>query len=339
MDKLTETQVMHDIQLNKLSVSYANEFDQIQPEILKAIRLAFSEFDEVDTIALTNELNSRIEELVLPILLAFIERQNLSIEELAELEVEWQDGFFTDIGIGFAAAALVNIVERSKVKFKTIPTVIGSDLQAVDIAKRFNGLPASSVQAIKNVIKGGYTQGQELNEILKQITGTKVNNNQDGLIAKINRDIKSTIITARKHQEVQAKTQSYKAAGTDGYILSAVLDGKTSDTCLGYNGRVVLWSSSFQPKPPFHHRCRTTMLPYIKGQTVPPGNGFSWLKTQSAQFQDDLIGVTRGKILRNSGLTADEYRRASRNNLNEPITLDEMKAKNSQIREYLSNTK
>lgn len=335
MDALTEAQVLHDIQLNKLSVGYANEFDLIQPEILKAVRLAFSEFEEVNTVALKNELNARIEELVLPILLTFIESQNLSIEELAELEVEWQDAFFSGFIGGFTATAVTHAINRAKVKYRTAVVTTGQFGQTVNIAKELNALPKSSVDAMKSIIANGL-DGVSIDEIRKQITGTKANNNQDGLIAKINRDIKSTIITARKHQEIEAKTQAYKAAKTDGYVLSAVLDGRTSDICLGYNGRIVLWSYSFQPMPPFHYRCRTTMLPYIKGRTIAPGNGFAWLKSQSAQFQDDLIGVTRGKILRNSGLTADEYRRASRNNLNEPITLDEMKVKNKQIKEYLS---
>ena len=44
---------------------------------------------------------------------------------------------------------------------------------------------------------------------------------------------------------------------------------------------------------------------------------------------------TRGKLLRNSGLTPEEYRKASRDNQNDPITIDEMKKKNKAIADYL----
>ena len=125
----------------------------------------------------------------------------------------------------------------------------------------------------------------------------------------------------------------------DGYVLSAVLDSRTSDICLGWNGTVILWTENYQPKPPFHFNCRTTMIPYFVGGTEIPAGGFDWLKRQSAQFQNDLIGPTRGDLLRNSGLTADEYRRASRNNLNEPITLEEMARKNKEIADRLKQTK
>jgi hypothetical protein len=63
------------------------------------------------------------------------------------------------------------------------------------------------------------------------------------------------------------------------------------------------------------------------------------LKKQSARFQNDLIGPVRGDLLRNSGLTAEEFRKASRDNQNDPITLDEMASKNKEIATRLQETK
>jgi SPP1 gp7 family putative phage head morphogenesis protein len=54
---------------------------------------------------------------------------------------------------------------------------------------------------------------------------------------------------------------------------------------------------------------------------------YGWLKRQTAAFQDETIGKTRGKLLRNGGLTSEEFARLSVDSKFKPLTLDEMKAK------------
>jgi hypothetical protein len=68
MDELTESELSHEIYLNRLASFYANKWEDIQPEVIAAIRLAFSEFDSIDTKADANALNNRIDELLTPIL-------------------------------------------------------------------------------------------------------------------------------------------------------------------------------------------------------------------------------------------------------------------------------
>jgi SPP1 gp7 family putative phage head morphogenesis protein len=338
LDQLTQAEISHQIYLNKLSAYYTNQFDDIELEIIRLMRLAFSEVDDIETLQNTNELNQKIDELLTPVLEQYIEEQEQAIEELAEQEVSFQDNLFNIINAG-VAGAYAGAITASLKRYRIDLIPIDSNGAAVNIKKRVSSFPKDVVEHIKGIIKGGYSQGANIDDIRKSLTGTAKNKYRDGFVNTIKRDQKSVIDTARKHMETTAKLQYFQFAKTDGYMLTAVLDGHTSDICLGWNGTIVLWSQKFKPAPPFHYRCRTTVVPYIKGVTQKTQGGFTWLKKQSADFQDDLIGPVRGDLLRNSGLSADEFRKASRNNLNEPITLDEMAAKNKEIADRLNDSK
>lgn len=83
------------------------------------------------------------------------------------------------------------------------------------------------------------------------------------------------------------------------------------------------------PMPPYHFGCRTTTIPVLNaafsglsiGRTriARGADGkelvssemtyYDWLKTQPSSFQDTAIGPTRGNLLRNGGLSADEFRK------------------------------
>lgn len=52
---------------------------------------------------------------------------------------------------------------------------------------------------------------------------------------------------------------------------------------------------------------------------------YSWLRKQSASFQDSIIGPTRGKLLRNGGLSAERFAEINLNKDFSPATLDEMR--------------
>jgi hypothetical protein len=52
---------------------------------------------------------------------------------------------------------------------------------------------------------------------------------------------------------------------------------------------------------------------------------YSWLKTQPVAFQNAAIGTSRATLLRNGGLTSDEFARLSLGKNFNPLTLDEMR--------------
>lgn len=95
------------------------------------------------------------------------------------------------------------------------------------------------------------------------------------------------------------------------------------------------------------HNCRSTTVPVLddsldfldEGASRASQDGpidanttyYSWLKRQNAAFQDSAIGPTRGKLLRDGGLTSDEFARLNLNRNFEPLTLAEMEAKAPEV--------
>jgi hypothetical protein len=97
------------------------------------------------------------------------------------------------------------------------------------------------------------------------------------------------------------------------------------------------------PRPPLHINCRSTTVAVLddrykfldegatqsardpitgKVESVPAGQSYyGWLKTQPAAVQDSIIGPTRGKLLRDGGLSAQRFSELSLGKNFQPLTL------------------
>ncbi|AUR88409.1 hypothetical protein NVP1113A_08 [Vibrio phage 1.113.A._10N.286.51.E7] len=114
------------------------------------------------------------------------------------------------------------------------------------------------------------------------------------------------------------------------------------------------------------HNCRSSTSPLVKGYNVDNPNGkrsskggklvdgeskqdpkqvsatqtyYDWLKNQPAQFQDEVLGQTKGKIFRNSGVSVEKFKTLMIDRMNKPMTIDQMAAKDKQIADYLKKIK
>ena len=101
------------------------------------------------------------------------------------------------------------------------------------------------------------------------------------------------------------------------------------------------------PLPPIHPNCRSVVTPvlserfdFLKEGATRPSKGadgvelvpsdqtyYSWLKDQPVAFQNDAIGATRAKLLRDGGLSSEEFARLSLDKNFQPLTLDAMESK------------
>ncbi len=106
------------------------------------------------------------------------------------------------------------------------------------------------------------------------------------------------------------------------------------------------------------HNCRTTTKPLLSsefdfldkgakrpqkgaegpGQTSADVTYYSWLKTQPAAFQDEILGQTKGAIFRNAGLDAEEFRKLTVDDLGKSLTLTEMQQADSRIAKYMRDS-
>jgi hypothetical protein len=132
-----------------------------------------------------------------------------------------------------------------------------------------------------------------------------------------------------------------------GYRWVSILDSKTSQICRSLSGRLFRFGQG--PVPPAHPNCRSNIVAELLGRwlkrdakgrfakddrTQPAEGGapvpvrttyYEWLKTQPAEFQDDVLGVTRGALFRKGGLSAEAFARLNLDRNFEPMTLDEMR--------------
>lgn len=199
---------------------------------------------------------------------------------------------------------------------------------------------------IVNAIRLAAAQGQTTDELVRKIRGTRAAKYRDGLIDATRRDVNLMARTALQHVAVQAREVTWDA---NAKVIRAVewvsvLDSRTSGLCRGLDGQQFPLKKG--PRPPIHAGCRSTVVPVLKGRLSELQGGgtqfargedgpgrvsadldyYQWLKTQSEAFQDDIVGPTRGKLLRNGGLTAERFRELQLDKKFRERTLDEMRA-------------
>ena len=116
----------------------------------------------------------------------------------------------------------------------------------------------------------------------------------------------TTEITNRAHHEVYSRHPEV----TTKYEWVSVLDGRTSDICIARSGKTYPYGEG--PVPPAHINCRSVITPVIPGAApsisasesgpTAASNYQEWLKEQSAQRQNEILGPTKAQMFRDGKL-------------------------------------
>lgn len=194
--------------------------------------------------------------------------------------------------------------------------------------------------AITGAIRRGAFEGQTNQQIIQAVRGTKAAKYSDGILATSKRQAEAVVRTAVQHVSSVARMQTYQA-NTDlvkEYEWVSTLDNRTSAICQSLSGQRFKLGEG--PMPPAHINCRSTTVPVLderfaflqegatRASQFGPVNAeetyFSWLKKQSPAFQDAAIGPTRGKLLRDGGLSAERFAQLGLSRNFKPLTLAEM---------------
>lgn len=194
--------------------------------------------------------------------------------------------------------------------------------------------------AMVGAIRRGFYEGKTNAEVIREIRGTKARQYKDGILAITQRQGEAVVRTSMAHASSVARLETF-AANADvvkEYIWLSTLDNRTSDICQGLSG--TRWKYGEGPVPPAHVNCRSTIVAALderyaflrEGATQSSTFGpvpmdetyFSWLKQQAAEFQDNVLGPIRGKLLRDGGLSAERFRQLRLDRNFQPLTLAEM---------------
>jgi hypothetical protein len=219
-------------------------------------------------------------------------------------------------------------------------------------------LEASRAVRIRDAIRIGYTESQTTAQIVQRMRGTKAKGYSDGIIEIDRRNAESVVRTAIGHMAGSTRDRFYEK--NDDLIKavkwSSTLDTRTTHICMVRDGKLYT-NNTHKPighNLPWlggagraHWGCRSSTVPVIKtlkdlGIDLPDINAEStrasmdgqvdsettyseWLKKQSAARQDEVLGATRGKLMRDGGLTVDKFA----NNKGQWFTLDELRARDA----------
>ena len=243
------------------------------------------------------------------------------------------------------------------------PLVINTGAEAVMFDKYIKDWKPYQINRVIGTIRGGFATGMTTQQIVRDICGTKSAKYRDGALNKTRADIQGMVHTTVQHLSATAKAEF--AHENDDLIIGvrniATIDVSTTAQCKARDQEVYLFSKYGKnyPKNPFHRRCRTTQVyefsseydflkegrkrpAVFEGKAEQVGGTrqyYDILKNQPAAVIDDALGKTKGKIFRNAGLTAEEFKKASVDQLYNPLTIEEMAAKNKKIADYLKKLK
>lgn len=273
---------------------------------------------------------------------ALYEGMTEQLEAYVEYEGQFQyDLYKSIVPVDFSIAAIV--------PSQVYAAAVAQPMQGRLLKEWAAGLGQNRLQRIKDTIAVGYTQGKTTSDIVKEIRGTKALNYADGLLDTSRREVEAVVRTALSHTAQITRNEFYREnddiLGDEMWI--STLDGKTSHQC---RARDHLKYTKVDHKPvghsvPYlagpgrlHWRCRSTSLAMLKGQTMLYGERSAaggpinanlsyndWLKAQSAEAQDEILGKAKGRAYRAGGYRAEAFQ----NDRGRLLTLKEMAARDA----------
>ena len=217
----------------------------------------------------------------------------------------------TTISAGIDLGQIQGLLSNSQMSLITGKTV--SNLTLDQAFSQFGGTIANDIQALVN---SGIAQGQTTQEIARSVRGM--------INTRSRAQAEALIRTASNHAGNLARSQTYadNSDVLDGEKFVATLDGKTTITCGSNDGKV--FEVGQGPQPPLHWNCRSVRIPIVnpaftlgaglRGQRASmdgPVNAQrtfgGWLRSQPAEFQNDVLGPERADLFRNGGLSIDKF--------------------------------
>lgn len=342
---LTDIATRHQVFLERLKTHEANDFALVFDQLNRATReviaeLGVSNLSEVSKTKLTKVLAD-----LRATNLEFLDKaQNQLFENLEKL-AGYESGFEARSFQSISARVRLKTVDAKDAFEDALARPLSVDGNLLE--PFFKKWATGEVDRVNNVIRKSWGEGWSVDRLTSAINGTKKLNYADGILGVPD----STGAVARRNARAVARTGLHHVASSarmvtweknadiiTGYRLVATLDGRTTQKCRSLDGKFFELGSG--PVPPLHIGCRTTTVAEVdpafdfldEGATRSSETGYvdadmnyyDWLKTQPAAFQDEAIGKTRAKLLRDGGLTSDEFAALNIGRNFEPLTLEQM---------------
>ncbi len=337
MSDLEDIAVRFQVYLERLKASTTRDFNRVMPELIAIVEEA------IGTQELSEMSRTRIEEMIRGIVLdqrdsvrEYLPALIQGMKNLGEFAYEFEAGAIMETT---TAIGLVEDVDADDLWKPITKRPMGADGSLLE--DWLESLTTDNTVATANLVRRAHAEGWNSRKLLQAYRGTRANRFTDGIVAYSGRNNETVIRTALQHVASTARMQVWKDNPdvVSKYKWVSTLDNRTSSKCRSLDGQE--FEVGKGPVPPGHRNCRSTTVAVVSskydfldrdatrasatGRVAQSKTYYQWLAAQSAEYQDSVIGPTRGKLLRNGGLSAEEFARLQLNRLLEPLTLDEMR--------------
>lgn len=250
---------------------------------------------------------------------------NDRLTRAAEFEGEWQAK-----AIEKAAPVTLNTVTPAAPLLHQIVTQ--HPLEGSLLREWTSSWGTAKKRRVEQAIRLGLAEGQTADQIARTLKGTRAAKFKDGVLEISRRGARALIRTTTNAVTTAAREATYQenAEIVKGVRWLSTLDNRTTPICQSRDGKVYKLGQG--PRPPAHIGCRSTTVPVLKSfrqlgldiDEIPPGRRpfvrgqlagdvpatetyGSWLKKQPANFQDEVLGKSKGQLFRNGDVSLDRF--------------------------------
>ncbi len=353
-DILVQQSARHSVYTQRYAGYLANLFDPYLDDLIKEFRVIMS--SAPDTSQDLREINRIIREYRKASLIVYGKyNEDALLNELEGFAVN--EGEFSKDGLQAAikntSVTAVRPTDNQLWAAVRATPLTFPDSNGVKLLEPFiRDWESAQIDKVGNIIRAGYITGKSNYQIVQDVAG------KSGYLRNQTSDsIKAMVRTSTNHISNTARQKTY-ADNDDivtGYEWVSVLDMRTSSICRSLDGNTYKYDDPSAPVPPAHPNCRSTTAPILDGrfniddsvatmaakgvsgkeQVVAATTYYSWLKEQGAQgskgraFVQDVLGKERGLLFLDGGLSADQFKKLTIDELFQPIPLSELRKKRS----------
>ena len=346
-EALTTIESKHAVFVQRFAGHLHKEFEPVLDMLKEKIELAILKGATTEEgIRAQNKTIREIEELQTAIYARYIEQLNKDFFDFTEHEQEFELDALDKAILSQSVELTTPAATQVFAVINSVPMVF-EDQKITSLLQPFiKNWSQSQIDRVSNAIRTGFATGLTNQEIARQISG------KNGVLDKQVRNSNRAVVrTATNHVSSIAReaTMQDNKDIVKGYEWVSTLDSRTSNICKNLDGQVFKWNDKVKLKPPAHPSCRSTTkavlddrfdLLKIDGTRASKGatggkqvnaneSYYSWIKKQPRDFVLDTMGATRGKLLLDGGLTEQQFRKLTTDELFAPLTIDEMRQKRS----------
>lgn len=184
-------------------------------------------------------------------------------------------------------------------------------------------------------IRFAHTDGLTNDKLIQMIRGSKANHFKDGILSTTSRNAQTIARTGTAIMASEAK-QAFIHENRDiikGIRVNATLDRRTSHICRHLDHQFMPIEQA--KYPPYHFNCRSSFEIVFDGYESPKNRAsefgvtenvsyYEWLKHQTPDYQDEVLGKTRGKLFRDGGMSVEKFKSLQLDKNFTPLTLEQM---------------